>query len=368
MLIIKIEVSSKLDRHWFSSFCNNEEIDRIVSPKNASDFLLQERANIVADHMRYLRVYMNKARMISNWSFEKSFSDYHYLEVIKNLTLDDNQNCKSIIYGDMFSNDVNGYAIKNPTWGRIICLNESLQFFMKFCNLALLNFNQDVPEKIRMNALRIAIRIMLKQEAMDFFMDPRGIVPKDVSIKIHALIKYELQYIAGHEFAHHLCGHLDDRNICERKMLSINEIEYFSPVYNIAQNQEFEADVASINRPKYSSEEYSKLLKGALIWFISLDLGETAQEIISPTSSFSIKTHPSAQERFEHLLKNTKVPDDFNMGEINKIQENAKWLKKALVDDLSLNYEQYDLYGSAYLDEPNTKWRGKKLIDRVDYY
>ncbi|MBY7024001.1 MULTISPECIES: hypothetical protein [Clostridium] len=350
------------------SFCNNEEIDRIISPKNASDFLLQERANVVADNMRYLRVYMNKARLSPNWSFEKSFSNNHYLKVVKNLTLDDKQNCKSIVYGDMFSNDVNGYAIKDPKWGRIICLNESLQFFMKFCNLALLDFNHHIPKRIRINALRIAIRIMLKQEAMDFFMDPRGIVPEEVGIKIHDPIKYELQYIAGHEFAHHLCGHLGDGNICERMILSVKDIEYFRPVYNVAQNQEFEADISSINRPQYSKDEYSNILRGALIWFISLDLSEAAQESISPTSSFSIKTHPSAHDRFEYLLKNTKIPNAFDMKEIHKIQDNAKWLKEVLADDISLNYDQYDIYGSAYLDEPNTEWRGKKLIDRVDYY
>lgn len=366
--MMNIEVGDRLDRVWFCSFCNNEEIDRIISPQSGYDFLLQERANIVADHMRYLRVYMNKARLFPNWSFEKSFSDKHYLEVIKNLTMDDKESCKGITYGDMFSNDVNGYAIKNPTWGKFICLNESLQFFMKFCNLALLNFDQDVPKKIRMNALRIAIRIILKQESMDFFMDPRGIIPEEVGIKVHAPIKHELQYIAGHEFAHHLCGHLDDKDTYKKKILSINDIEYLQPVYNISQKQEFEADIASINRPQYSLEEYSKILEGALIWFISLDLSETAQEIISPTSSFSIKTHPSAKERFEYILENTKIPDQFNIREINKIQDNAKWLKEALVDDLALNYEMYDFYGSAYIDKPNTKWRGKELIDRVHYY
>ena len=61
------------------------------------------------------------------------------------------------------------------------------------------------------------------------------------------------------------------------------------------------------------------------------------------------------------------MPVDFNMGVIHKIQENAKWLKESLEEDLSFNYDLYDFYGSAYLDKPNTKWRGKKLIDRVDY-
>lgn len=365
---MNIEVDDKFDRLWFISFCNNEEIDRILSPKNAFDFLLKEKADIVADHMRYLRVYMNKARISKNWSFEKSFSNNHYLDVIKSLSPDDKKSCQCIAFGDMFSNDVNGYAMKNPTWGRLICLNESLQFFMKFCNLALLNFSCDVPKEMRFNSLRIAIRTMLKQEAMDFFMDPRGIVPKEVGVKIHTPIKYELQYIAGHEFAHHLCEHFNDQDVQDKKILSIGETEYFRPIYNTAQKQEFEADIASINRPEYSSKEYLKILQGALIWFISLDLSETAQDIISPASSFSIKTHPSAQERFANLLENTNIPAEFNLDEIYVIQENAKWLKEALAEDLSFNYEFYDFYGSAYLDKPNTKWRGKELVDRVDYY
>ncbi|WP_455794896.1 hypothetical protein [Clostridium butyricum] len=41
VLIINSKFDSNLDRYWFMSFCNNEEIDRIISPKNACDFLLQ---------------------------------------------------------------------------------------------------------------------------------------------------------------------------------------------------------------------------------------------------------------------------------------------------------------------------------------
>lgn len=310
---------------------------------------------------------MRKAELTPNWSFEKSFSDNHYLEVIKFLSPDDRINCQSIAFGDMFSNDVNGYAMKNPTWGRLICLNESLQFFMKFCNLALHVFNRNVPKTIRLNSLRIAIRTMMKQESMDFFMDPRGVVPKEIGEKMHEPIKYELQYIAGHEFAHHICEHFNDQNVFEKKILSIDEKEYYRPIYNVSQMQEFEADVASINRPKYPSRTYSKILEGALIWFISLDLSETAQDVISPSSFSSVKTHPSAQERFTNLLENTKIPANFDMDKIHRVKENAKWLKEALIEDISLNYDLYDFYGSMYLDKPNTEWRGKELIDRVDY-
>lgn len=353
---------------WFHTFCTGEEIERIRNPKNAKDFLLRKRADIVADHIRFERVYMNKALVSEDWSFEKSFIDVHYKAVLKRLSEKDRVICDEITYGDMFSDDVNGYAWKNKDWGRIISLNESLQFFMKFCNLALFELKEDVPPHVRINAMRIAIRVFLKQEAMDFFMDPRGIVPSDIGAEIHMTLPYELQFIAGHEFAHHLCGHLDDRNICERTMLTVGGRSYTEPIYSVKQKEEFEADLESLRRPEYEREEYEHVLEGALIWFLSLQLSETAKNIIAPTSPYAVKTHPSAEARFEYILKNAEIPKDFDMDKIKRLKETANIMCKVLEEDLANNYDLYDMYGSCYLDAPNTKWRGRELKDRVDYY
>ena len=38
------------------------------------------------------------------------------------------------------------------------------------------------------------------------------------------------------------------------------------------------------------------------------------------------------------------------------------------MDEVGFNIDMYEFYGSLYLDKPNTKWRGRELIDRVDYY
>ena len=35
--------------------------------------------------------------------------------------------------------------------------------------------------------------------------------------------------------------------------------------------------------------------------------------------------------------------------------------------DVMENFEAYEMYGSLYLAAPNTEWRGRELIDRVDY-
>lgn len=361
-------IGGKWDPVWFTPFCNEEEVKRIVNPQNAVDFLLQKRADIVADHMRYQRVYMNKARLNEHWSFEKSFADIHYKSVLSKLSEEDKESCSVIVYGDMFSNDVNGYAWNDEKWGRFISLNESLQFYMKFCNLAILDFDEEVPIHVRVNAMRIAIRTMLKQEAMDFFMDPRGIVPEKIGRAMHAPVKYELQYIAGHEFAHHLCGHLHDKNICEKRMLTIAEKDYYQPVYSVRQREEFEADIQSILRPRYGEKEYAKLLQGALLWFVSLGLSEKAQGIINPASPFAVKTHPSAEDRYNYILESIKLPNDFNLKGIEQIKENAKVIGEILEQDLAENYDVYDFYGSCYLDKPDSEWRGKELVDRVDYY
>ncbi len=357
-----------ISRGWYRPFCTPQEIDRILSPQTPLDFLLKERADIVADHMRYLRVYRNKFNKFKNWSFEKSFVTKHYEDFYTYLCAEDKVKCNKVTFGDIFSNDVNGYAIKNESWGIFIQLNVSLQFFMKFCNLSLLDFSTEIPDHIRANALRIAMRIMLKNESMDFFMDPRGIVPEEIGLAIHEPIGYQLQYIAGHEFSHYLCDHLDGENITLKSVLSLDSKKYLKPVYNISQIQEFEADKYALIRPNYNLEQYDKILNAAFLWFISLELSEFVQDIISPKSSFYVNTHPSAEERFLHIKENVKIPSNFEWKKINRIIERKKYLKDFLLEDLTTNIETYEFYGSAYLDEPNSEWRGKELIDRVDYY
>lgn len=52
-------VDNRWDPVWFIGFCTENEIARIINPQKSIDFLLRERADIVADNIRYQRVYMN---------------------------------------------------------------------------------------------------------------------------------------------------------------------------------------------------------------------------------------------------------------------------------------------------------------------
>lgn len=213
------------------------------------------------------------------------------------------------------------------------------------------------------NALRIAIRIALKTEAMDFLLDPRGTIPKDIFYIMKQTTQDELQYVVGHEFAHYLCGHLDDAKIESKVFFSLDSRNYVDKIYNLSQKQEFEADEYSIKNVT-SKVNRQRLIRAALIWFSSLELVEYIYDIVAPgTSSY---THPSAKERYENILNKFYVNRSIKK-ELAGIRQKIEDYKCFLTEDISCNFDFYEVYGSAYLDEPNTKWRGRELIDRIDY-
>ncbi|MDT8446657.1 MAG: hypothetical protein RRB13_07140 [bacterium] len=362
----------EIQKGFYHPVCNESEIERIFNVQNSNDHLLKLRADTIVDHMRLFRVYRNKAIQFGEkWSLEASFQDLHYKSVLQKLGRDEAQLCGGIAFGGMFSNDPNG-SIFQTDWGIVSTISESLQFFLKFLHLAVLEFEQEVPDYVRLNALRIAIRVMLKTETLDFFMDPRGIIPNSIEKTIASPIPYQMQFIAGHEFAHYLLGHLSNGRLLNQPIfhaISPNDTEYGSlKVFNPSQRDEFDADLQSILLPSYNSFEKSQLLEAALLWFGCLELFEHVKDIMFPTGSTTYKTHPSARERFDNLLTNVPTPQGFETTKWSGFLKLVDSILPQLSEDVSVNWEHYEFYGSVYLDEPNSQWRGPELIDRVDYY
>jgi hypothetical protein len=80
-----------------------------------------------------------------------------------------------------------------------------------------------------------------------------------------------------------------------------------------------------------------------------------------------METHPPAKDRFANILdyaKNLRI--DFENW--SRFLETVNGFKQIILEDLAVNIETYETYGSMYLDRPNTEWRGPALVDRVDYY
>ena len=361
-----------IQKGFYRPICNENEIERIFNVQNSNDYLLKVRADTLVDHMRLFRVYRNKAiRFGENWSLEASFKDLHYKTVLKNLCQSEYKRCQNVTYGGLFSNDPNGNIFKTE-WGIVSTISESLQFFLKFSHLALLEFHDEIPSHVRANALRIAIRVMLKTEALDFFMDQRGIIPDGIAKAIHSPIPYQLQFIAGHEFAHFLLGHLSNDRLLERPIfhaISPTDTAYgLLMAYNPSQQNEFEADQQSILLPTYNNAEKSKLLDAALLWFGCLELFEHVQDIMFPRSPTSYNSHPSARERFENLLTKIPTPKGFDTKKWCTFLKGSDSRLSDIGEEIAVNWDHYEFYGSVYLDEPNSQWRGPELVDRVDYY
>ena len=146
--------------------------------------------------------------------------------------------------------------------------------------------------------------------------------------------------------------------------------KYKSNIYEKEIYIEFYGDIDDSVCPNYKEEIYNQVYEGALIWFLSLHLAEIASETISPSFSLDVKTHPTALDRYKNIQENAPCPKNFDSKKIQKIEERVQILAELLRQDIADNYgELYDedIYGSVYLDKPNTKWRGRELIDRVDY-
>jgi hypothetical protein len=358
-----------IQKNFFRPVCNENEIERVFNVQTAQDYLLKVRAETIVDNTRLFRVYRNKAlRQEKTWSLENSFSNTHYTNFIHSLEPELRKQCEAITAGNVFSTDPNAFAF-NTEYGPIITLDDSLRFFLKFMHLGLLNSNDAVPEYVAVNSMKIALRVMLQKETLDFLMDPRGIIPGYISEAIHAPIQYQMQFIAGHEYAHHILGHVPvDKNSKRpilRAMFKSQDDYGFEKIYSYAQKQEFEADVQSIILSKHTNEERRKLLEAALLWFACLELYETVADTISPPTK--VPYHPPAKDRFYNLLENIEVKGVFNATQWQKLMRVVDIYKEIFKEDISLNYESYEFYGSVYLDAPNTEWRGRELIDRKDY-
>jgi hypothetical protein len=95
-------------------------------------------------------------------------------------------------------------------------------------------------------------------------------------------------------------------------------------------------------------------------------LYEAISDTIFPPIGF--QKHPPSRDRFENLMEKIEMPVGYDYNKWKGLLKNIDSYKKFFIEDVTLNIENYEFYGSVYLDKPNSEWRGKELIDRVDFY
>ena len=143
---------------------------------------------------------------------------------------------------------------------------------------------------------------------------------------------------------------------------------WVSKIYYSSHEKELAADLSAINLSRFSDKEYSLYYFYAQLWFSMLAIIEAAEDYIFPSAK--TPSHPSAKVRYKNILEKARKPYDFkeneNLYRVSLPNMIDQW-SNFIIDDVALHFEYYEMYGSAYLAEPNTEWRGRELIDRVDY-
>lgn len=363
----------KLERAWFQRICSSSELERVLKVQNADDYILRLRAETIADNIRIYRVFLNKVHYCEThglqWELEKYFKTDNYNEVLRRLDKEKAELCRRVSSGAIISNEPNG-QIFSTDYGICSTYSTVLEQFTRYSMLALLQFGDKVPMDVRIQAMRIAIRIMLQTESLDFDVDPRGIIPKDIEDVIHLLYSLQMDFIVAHEFSHLINGDLNNAAVAKQAILKAHfkdQQDYkMMNAYNTSQKQEFKADIGAMTYPKWEIERYSRYYYATMMWFASLAIYEAAENTVFPPIGY--QSHPGAKARYKNLLENAPQPKDFDKKLYYEIiPELVSFWERFVTEDISVNYDCYEMYGSLYLAGANTEWRGRELIDRVDY-
>jgi len=342
-------------------FLNKEQISRIMNIQNSKDYLLKQRADIMLDKVRIYRVIKKRQYYSKDWDFEEHFEKTPFDNYLKLLDFEDFDKINKITYGYIFCDDANGRITKTD-YGNIVTISESLKYFLYFMNLCFLTFDGiEIPNDVRHSALIIAIRTMLQSESLDFELDPRGIIPDELEKQLVEYTNLQIEFIVGHEFSHHLLNHLDNASIIEKSMFE-RECNIYEKIYTYGQQQEFEADIDAIKRPIMSDEMRKNLVNRALFFFAYLDIYDNVKEQIFPSNK--VKSHPDPRDRFNKIKQEFhELFDKDELDNLDNLLNLVDFYKEELQEDVSVNIERYEFYGSLYLGS----WRGKPLVDRVDY-
>ncbi|MFW8602519.1 M48 family metalloprotease [Desulfobacterota bacterium M19] len=353
---------SQEDQFYFP-ICTKKEIKRINNCKTADDYLLKIRAEAIADNVRFERVFLARyEKNKENWSLSSHFDTRPFSSYLKRLSKSHYRKCKDATAGFAFLKEATGKCIYSK-YGNIILVSESLSQFLYYMNLAVLELGQTHPHD-KFNALMIGIRIMLGSESLDFDLDPRGALPKKLHNSLKYIVKMQLEFVIGHEFAHHILGH-GSSNIartCPISQIIQTRSNKSITYYNYRQKQEFQADWFSIKKAKYAPQERNELVNSVFLFFMHLDLFESINEYLSPGTSSS--THPGSISRIWRLRrkihKDYGDPPDVLDETIQKHTEFKKFILKEIVP---YHVDDIEKYGSMYLPS----FKKETLIDRIDY-
>lgn len=364
-------IPEEIARHFYRPICSEQEIDRIFNVRCLSDYLLKLRADTAVDHMRIFRVLRNRyLRSPTGWTLSSAFEDEQFSAFASTLPEPARTMCEKATAGFIFSNDPNGACAPTP-FGDLVTVSNSLEYFLFFMNLATYDYGIPVPDSVRIASLRIGIRTMLKTEALDFLMDPRGIIPPDLESAVWRSVRQQVRFVIGHEYAHMALKHLDKHRGLDLPLFASMRTESDdSPrrIYNPSEVQELEADNWALTSPVLTDQARRGFAIAALQWLGHIEVFQQVSDQLFPRSPAKVRSHPEPLERIWKVFEGPGTALGVPKDSVEALVLHCHGAKQFLQEDVAVHTDTYEFYGSVYLAEPNSEWRGPELRDRVDYY
>jgi hypothetical protein len=346
--------------------CSVDEIRRITDVKNIEDCLLLYRCSSIVHNTTVDRVFASRIDKARDWSLTGHYreQDQAIAKYLQALPEPLRHQCEQIGGGFAFLRESN--AVCAPTeFGNLIVISESLKYFLYYMNLFIYQGELDGADALR--AYWIAVRIDRNKESLDFDIDPRGSVNEETDSYIKNLVDKQLEFVIGHEYAHHLLGHVGDAPVSNIDVLHVlpDNNTPFAGHFSYSKQKELNADRYCLQAPTYSDEERHMIVNAAFHFFICMALAEIPQEFINPMPEWKA-THPKPLERLWHLRKCINAKYGYTPKQLKKlvrfIDSFSRFMQSAV---LPFHVDTLDIYGSWYLSTSGR--RDSMKIDRIDF-
>lgn len=353
----------------FYEFCSKKEIIRLRSIKGPHDYLLRLRANAISVAPRAVRVMASRRRKYEEsgrpWSLSHYYhtKDHHHKSYIKLLEKKNRKRVKKVPSGLAYINEVNALCIKSLA-GDVVLVSESLEYFYYFMTIAFYGNLYDIKWIDRVDALIIALRIIKGTEALDFDIDSRGELPDELERTIQSLVKRQMQFTYGHEYAHYLCNHIPSAETMVKMNASASQ---FNELALYSHSLEYEADYYALKNIEVKKADFDDVTQGAFSVLIYLHFIEQYGSKFG-IGNFSVsETHPAAKDRANKLFDNLGKQAPINKNVIDEMFSVAGELSEVLNSRIEYIKDQYDdifgFYGSLYLPS----FRKNRKTDRIDF-
>lgn len=353
----KNDYSLPQEAQFYLPFCTPKEVQRVLSIKDARDYLLKKQADAISDNPREYRKILEKKdgwqKKGRSWSLTSYYSSLNGdgRSYISNLSKNRRRAFSNLIFGRAPLPQPNGICLRSLV-GDVVIVSDSLHYFFYFTALANLGQFYGLSVEQRAHAFLISLRIMAGVEALDFDLDPREDLPKSVKAEVLQDVGWMMQFTFAHEFSHYSLGHLD-----AVAPESGDEVSF-------AHSLEYEADAHAICGNGVNAYRAGKLAWAAQQVFLSFYTLQVASSFRSDFPDFSIsRTHPSPTDRLQAVqnlnLKKQPVSQDV-------LEESIYGTKKfsdSVMEWTMTNKNVFLSYGSVYIPGFDV---GRKL-DRIEF-